>query len=230
MYCVNCGVRLADTEKCCPLCKTTVYHPTLQQASVPPLYPREKYPEMKPTSKAFNGLILIIFLAPLLISLLSDLQGDGELNWFGFVAGGLALAYVSLCLPLWFRRPNPVIFVPCAFAATVLYLLYVNLATDGSWFLSFAFPVTGGFALIVSGLVTLLRYLRRGRLYVWGGAFIALGGQCLLIEFLMSITFGMPFIGWAFYPLVILGSFGLLLLYLAIHRSAREMMERKMFF
>ena len=34
-------------------------------------------------------------------------------------------------LPLWFRRPNPVIFVPVDFAAIGLYLLYINFATGG---------------------------------------------------------------------------------------------------
>ena len=27
MYCIKCGVKLADTEKKCPLCGTVVYHP-----------------------------------------------------------------------------------------------------------------------------------------------------------------------------------------------------------
>ena len=37
MYCVKCGVRLADTEKVCPLCATRVYHPDLEQPKTPPL-------------------------------------------------------------------------------------------------------------------------------------------------------------------------------------------------
>ena len=39
------------------------------------------------------------------------------------VAGALVVSYVVLALPVWFRRPNPVIFVPCDFAAAALYLL-----------------------------------------------------------------------------------------------------------
>ena len=31
MYCIKCGVELADTEKQCPLCGTLVYHPELEQ-------------------------------------------------------------------------------------------------------------------------------------------------------------------------------------------------------
>ena len=27
MYCIKCGVELADSEKSCPLCQTPVFHP-----------------------------------------------------------------------------------------------------------------------------------------------------------------------------------------------------------
>ena len=62
------------------------------------------------------------------------------------------------------------------------------------------------------------------------GALMALGAFMLLIEYLMEITFDLSVVGWAIYPLVVLVSFGGLLLYLAINSSAREMMERKLFF
>ncbi len=229
MYCVKCGVKLAESEAKCPLCNTVVYHPEMKQTEKP-LYPSGKLPKRSTASKAGNGAIIILFLIPLFVCFYADLFRDGELEWFGFVAGALAVAYVTGALPLWFRRPNPVIFVPCGFLAVGLYLLYLNLATNGDWFLSFAFPVVGGLCLITCTVVTLLYYLRRGRLYIIGGALIALGALMPLIEFLLEITFEIPFIGWAFYPLIVLVLFGGLLIYLAINRAAREMMERKLFF
>ena len=39
MYCVKCGVELADTENKCPLCGTAVYHPDIQREAVQPNYP-----------------------------------------------------------------------------------------------------------------------------------------------------------------------------------------------
>ena len=96
--------------------------------------------------------------------------------------------------------------------------------------MTFAFPVVGSLCLIVTAVVTLLHYLKKGHLYVWGGATIAMGGFTLLLEFLLSITFELRFIGWSFYPLIALVAVGVLLIYLALNRSAREMMERKLFF
>lgn len=230
MYCIRCGVKLAETEKICPLCNTVVYHPDLEPTAARPLYPNGKMPNSHTGSKVLNGAVIILFLIPLLVCFFADWFLDGNVEWFGYVAGALMLSYVVFALPLWFARPNPVIFVPCGFAAAALYLLYIHWATDGRWFLPFALPVVGGVCLITCTVVTLMHYLRRGRLYILGGAFMALGAFMPLVEFLMKMTFGLRFIGWSVYPLVVLFLFGGLLIYFAIHRSAREMMERKLFF
>lgn len=144
--------------------------------------------------------------------------------------GALIISYVAFALPLWFKKPNPVIFVPCDFVAIAIYLLYINLASNGNWFISFAFPVVGGIGLITCTVITLMHYLQKGKLYILGGAFMALGAFMLLIEFLIKITFNLHFIGWSVYPLVVLLMFGGLLIYLAINKAAREILERKLFF
>ncbi len=230
MYCVKCGVKLADTEKKCPLCNTVVCHPDFKQTAERPLYPSSKLPRSSSGSKAINGAVIILFFIPLLVCLFADLSLDGRLEWFGYVAGALMVAYVAFALPLWFKKPNPVIFVPCSFVSTGLYLLYINSATGGNWFLSFALPIVSGMCLITCTVVALMYYLRRGRLYILGGAFMALGAFVFPIELLMGITFGLQFIGWSIYPLVVLILFGSLLIYFAVNSSAREMIERKLFF
>jgi hypothetical protein len=230
MYCIKCGVKLADTEKKCPLCNTIVCHPDFSQTAVRPLYPSNKMPPSSSNYKALNGAIIILLFIPLIVCFFADLSLDSKLEWSGYVAGALLVAYVAFGLPLWFKKPNPVILMPGNFAAIALYLLYINLATHGHWFLSFALPVVGGICLITCTVVTLLYYLRRGRLYIFGSAFMALGAFMLLIEFLLVVTFDLQFIGWSIYPLVVLVLFGSLLIYLAINRSARETVERKLFF
>ena len=230
MYCIKCGVQLADTEKKCPLCNTVVCHPDFANRSDRTLYPSDKLPKSTSGSKALNGVVIFLFLIPLIVCLAADLHLDGHLGWFGYVAGALAVGYIAFALPLWFQRPNPVILVPCNFAAAALYLLYIDLATNGGWFLSFALPITVGLALITCTVVTLVYYIGRGKLYIYGGATIALGVLLLLMEFLLVRTFRISFVGWSVYPLIALGLIGGVLIYLAINRSAREMMERKLFF
>lgn len=230
MYCIKCGVKLAETEKKCPLCNTVVYHPDFKNAAEQPLYPMDKMPKSSFGTKGLNGAVIILFLIPLILCFFADISNNGALNWFGYVAGALVVSYVAFALPMWFKKPNPVIFTPCVFVSAGLYLLYIDIVTKGSWFLSFALPVIGGLCLITCSVVTLLYYLRKGRLYIIGGAFMVLGAFMLLIEFLIGITFKLQFVGWSIYPLCALILLGGLMIYFAINNSAREIMERKLFF
>ena len=193
------------------------------------MYPQNRYPSAEVKPRAAQAAILVLFLMPLLTTFLVDLRINRAVTWSGYVMGALLVSYVVMALPGWFKEPNPVIFVPCDFVALGGYLLYIDLATGGDWFLSFAFPVVGGIGLLVTAVVALLYYLRGGRLYIFGGAFIALGAFMLLVEYLLVITFRRGFVGWSIYPLVCLVLLGGFLIYLAIDHSAREMMERKLF-
>lgn len=230
MYCANCGVKLAASEEVCPLCQTKAYHPDLPPQTAPGLYPRQKEPKAARRSPWPQMILTAMFLLPMLIVLLCDLQVSGKITWSGFVMGALVLFYVIAVLPVWFRAPNPVIFVPCSFAAAAVYLLYIDLATAGGWFLSFALPVTGGVGLIVTAVTVLVKYVKRGRLYIFGGALVLLGGMMLLLEHLINITFRVGhFALWSLYPMIALVLVGCLLIFLAICRPARESMERKLF-
>ena len=230
MYCIKCGVKLADTESVCPLCNTAVYHPDIERTAEAPLYPPKKMPPKSSSSKVMCGAIIILFLFPAVVCFLADFQINRMINWSGYVLGALLVAYVAFALPMWFRKPNPVIFTPCTFAAIILYILYINFATGSNWFWSFALPVSCTLCLIVCALVTLLYYLKRGKLYVFGGFSMLMGALIVLIEVLLDLTFSFDFIGWSLYPFAVLFLVGALLIYLGINRSAREAFERKLFF
>ena len=230
MYCVKCGVELADTEKICPLCQTKVYHPDTTFEEEELLYPKNKYPNKKKRTFVPQALLTIAFIFPIIIVLMCDIRFNYGITWSGYVIGAIVLAYICAGLPTWFIKPNPVIFVPCDFAAVGLYLLYINLITNGNWFLSFALPVLLSVAAIVVTVVTLVHYVKRGKLFIFGGASIAMGAFMLLMEFLMCLAFeGVKFIGWSLYPMVSLMFVGGILIFLGICRPARENMVKKLF-
>lgn len=230
MYCAKCGVELADTEAVCPLCGLAA-HPDIPREPGKPLYPRQQYPAPQVSSWGVQIVLTTLFLMPMLICLQCDLLVNRGITWSGYAIGALLTCYVIAVLPVWFKKPNPVIFVPCSFAAVGLYLLYISIATGGGWFLSFAFPVMGYICLVVTAVVTLLRYVRRGVLYIIGGAFAALGVFMPLMGFLLNLTFfdSVAFAWWSLYPLTGLVLLGLMLIFLAICRPARETMQRKFF-
>ena len=229
MYCIKCGVRLSDTEKTCPLCGTVCYHPDIPRTKAEPLYPKDQQPQPQVSTAGVMIALTILFLIPALITLLIDLRINRTITWSGYAAGAIVLAYEIFLLPGWFRKPNPVIFVPCGFAALGLYLLYINLHVDGNWFLSFAFPLVGGLCIIFTVLITLLRYLKRGKLFIFGGCAMALGLFMPVVEFLAILTFDQPPVAWSIYPCVPLVLLGAYLIFLGICRPARETMERKFF-
>ena len=148
-------------------------------------------------------------LAAAVICLLVDLGLWKRVTWSGYALGGIAVAYILLALPLWFRRPNPVVLLPADFAAMGLYLLYIDLKTGGDWFLSFAFPVTGIACLLTTTVVALARYIRRGYFFIFGGACVAVGCSAMLVELFQCITFGGQMFRWSLYPVGVLSAMGL---------------------
>ena len=231
MYCVNCGVKLADTEKVCPLCGVAVYHPDIQRESAQPLYAAEhsstNYHHVN--TKATHVVLTTAFVLTALSFLLIDFQIHHQITWGGIVSGAIVLAYILVILPTWFKSSNPVIFASFDVFFSGLFLWYLNQATAGDWFLSFAFPVTGFLAVVIITVTVLLYYVRRGKLYIFGGAFILTGLFMPLLELLISITFDVSFFGWSIYPALVLAAVGGICIFLAINRRAREAMERRFF-
>ncbi len=228
MYCVNCGVRLNDAEKRCPLCGTRVYHPDLQRPATEPLYPRE-WAATEPERSGLRFLLTVIFAVAACVCFLVEFSQSRTVTWSGYALGGILLAYVLLVLPIWFRRPNPVIFVPVDFLAVGLYLLYIDLMTKGGWFLSFAFPVTGIAGLLVTAVVALVRYVRRGYFFILGGALLGVGGYLMLLELFQCITFGGQMFRWCLYPTGACALLGLFFILAGVIRPLGNALRKRMF-
>ena len=232
MYCVKCGVRLQDGTGSCPLCGTPVRDPDGKDEET-----REpkNYPDTLPRHHCETNLAAIFFLTALsalviAVELAVCLKVYGELRWGGFAAGGVALFYIIAVLPFWFRRPLMVVFLPVDFLAAGLFVLYINLATGGHWFLSFAFPVIACAGLLTVGLYCLLKYVRGGRLFILGGFLILVGGYTVLVEFFESVTFHTPMFLWSLFPLAGLFTAGAFLLLGGMIRPLRRTLEKIFFF
>ena len=230
MYCINCGVKLEDTESRCPLCGVVVYHPDLTRETAQPLYPRHRYPAPEVASKAAQIVVSTLMAIAMLTTLYIDRQINGRISWGGIVAGGILVAYVMLVLPFWFRRVHPLAYVPGVFGTIALYLLYICHVTGGSWFMGFALPITVYLGILLSVQSYLLTRYRNRVLTILGWGLIAMGGLMVLMEYRIFRTFpDVKFVGWSVYPLISLALLGAMLLFLAVNRRAREKMEEKFF-
>ncbi len=230
MYCVKCGVELADSEQRCPLCNTLVYHPELARPTADAPFPpyKPETPHMSRSGLLFIVTVLFVTLIAQLV--ICDLSITAAKGWAGFAIGGVVLAYVLCVLPLWFRRPNPVILVPCDYAAVLAYLFYINWQTGGHWFLPFALPVIAISCAIVAAVLALFRYVRRGRLFIIGGAIITHGTFMALVEHLINQTFGISnTLHWSYFPVIGCFLLGMGLIVVAICKPFRETLEKKFF-
>ncbi len=232
MYCVKCGVELADSERSCPLCGTRVICPDSEQNTAPSPYP--PYPGAVSDGLSRVSIMFIItalFLLPFMLCFICDFKINGRMVWSGYASGAILLTYVITMLPQWFKNPNPVIFIPIDFAAIELFLLYINAATGGAWFLSFAFPTVGCMALILTAAVALLKYTRGAKAFILGGALILFGGMSVLTEFFLYITFEpLGMFKWSLYPMSVLLVLGIMLIIIGICKPMKESLRRKLFF
>ena len=81
MYCIKCGVELADSERVCPLCGTRVFHPDLPCGQGEPPYPPADHPRHEEVSRI--GVLFVIsvcMLLPAVIVVLAALYPK-----FGFI-------------------------------------------------------------------------------------------------------------------------------------------------
>lgn len=230
MYCICCGVELSDGQELCPICHTKVCHPDCPVDRSRAPYPVHPIPAEEINYKGLLFAITVCVGLAAVLPVLFEFMFAESISWSGYVAGGILLGYLVLIFPFWFRNANPVILVPCDFAAAILFLLYINLHTGGDWFLSFALPGVGILGLLTTALVALTRYIRKGRLYMFGGWLIGLGLWSVLLEFFLWLTFDKTaVISWSVFPLVTLVVFGLFLITVGVVKPLKESL-RKIFF
>lgn len=231
MYCIKCGVELSDGQTQCPLCNTKVCHPDFPIGNALPTYPKKEFQSEEFNPRGVLFVISVLAILPILLPMIFELSLKHEIEWSGYVAGGVILLYQFFILPCWFKCANPVVFVPCDFAAAALFLLYVDLNVDGGWFLSFALPITVTLGMIVTAVTAVVRYVRRGRLYVFGGGLIAIGAWTVLIEALIHLTFGVHHspVAWSGFSCATLFVLGMMLIVIAIVKPLRDSL-RKIFY
>ncbi len=230
MYCIKCGVRLSDGQQICPICQTRVYHPDIEIPNDMHTYPKKDFESEEFNRKGLMFAITVLFSIIAILPVILELFWHDKVHWSGYVVGGVLLVYIIYVLPYWFKHPNPTIFVPCNFLGAALYLLYISIETGGKWFLPFAMPTVIAFGSVISAMVILRHYLKRGRLYIYGGGIIALGVCCVILEILIRSTFGVKTaFYWSIAPLTVLFLIGMSLIVIEIVKPFKESLRRIFF-
>ncbi len=228
MYCGKCGVRRTEGVERCPLCRTPVWNPET------PKEVKRTFSDLYPTPPKSSRYPVLTFVTLLLAALslsmlILCLRRYGRVSWSGYVMLGCALVYFAVIFPFWFERREPLIFVPLGFLLTAGYLLYICLYTGGSWFLSFAFPVTMLACLLTTAAIALFRFGKRRRLLKIGALLVLIGCSTMLVELFQVISFGGRMFTWSLYPVCAFSLVGLFLILCGVIPPWRAYVERKLF-
>ena len=228
MYCVKCGVRLQDGTKECPLCGTPVWDPDNKEKehTYPERLPMHYMESTMPIAAIFTLISIISILVLLAICLILY----GRLNWGGYAIFGVTLFYILFIFPLWFKKYPIEVLIPVNHLAIGLYVLYICLKTGGKWFLGFAMPIIIASCIVLTSAACLLKHIRKGKLYIFGGIFILLGGMTMLIELFEHITFKTVMFRWSPYSFSGFAIIGLFLILVGMIPSLKESFEKKFFF
>ncbi len=155
-YCVQCGVKLEQSLKSCPLCHTPVINPNELIAGALPsgVSPFSTIKgEVEPMKKHDIGLWLTLVFG-------STALACGILNLFVFNHNYWSIPVIGACIIMWLffcprmflpKIPVSVNLIASA-ASVILYELAITLMTESDrWFYELVLPIT----LVVLGLTAL---------------------------------------------------------------------------
>jgi len=234
-YCVNCGVELAASEKCCPLCSVVVMNPA--KPWVEPQY--RPYPNrvdkvIKQVNRRYwVGLASLILLIPALVTLVTNIFASGRITWSAYVTGACFLILVIVLLPILFKKPRPFLFVACDAAAILAFLAMIDLFTGSyfSWFIPLALPIVALTAALAVFSIVLIRNKKSAYLNKVGLILFALAVLCVAIEIVINAFVGISLapVNWSLYaalPCIVLG---VIMFYTERHHNLKESIRKRLF-
>ncbi len=233
-YCVNCGVELEKSEKYCPLCCVEVLNPkTPWQEPVERPYPRYLETLVNRIDKRyFATLAGLILMIPIMITILLDILDGGGLSWSAYIVGAMALIFIFIVLPFYFKRYHTVLFLSANCAAVLLYLLFIEKTNGGHWFVGLGLPITvaASIAIIILALL-FTKSARMTLLKKAAGIFFATGLFVLVVEIIVRLNETTAFdLKWSFYALIPCAILGTASLILEHRKNFKEEVRRRLFY
>ena len=233
-YCVNCGVELADSERCCPLCNTEVVNPRApwREPSERP-YPSSLETIMKRIDRRYvASLIGVFFLIPVFVCIICNLLTSHAITWSAIVAGACAMIFVWGALPLFCAKPRWLTLFAADFLAVALLLLLVERMTGAHWFLPLGLPITAVAAAAFIGLGAFFRGgIGRLLLVRVASTLAVIAVGCVLLELFIDLyLYGAFVFTWSPYVLIPCIVLSVALLTLEHRKALKEEIRKRLFY
>ncbi|NQT60170.1 MAG: hypothetical protein HQ557_14400 [Bacteroidetes bacterium] len=161
------------------------------------------FPFLFKTGKRLNFLINFTVASVIFLLLMDGFIPPVSWAWYPIMS--LLLLFIIITTPAFIGKrytfPSIIVYT----VATALFLWFLKYLAGGQWFLTLALPLTlltGGLALLVNGINTLLiKGNRPGHKYTLAAsAFVVLAGLSIGIDIICTLYItNRSFIDWSFY-------------------------------
>lgn len=235
-YCVNCGVKLEQSLKTCPLCHTPVINPNEiknieQKENFTPF--AETKGEVEPMTKKDGALWLtIVFFSTAITCLILNFTLFQHNLWSIPVSGACTLLWIFFC-PRMFSNKMPLYLNLIQSAVGIILYEYVLtfLTTSDRWFYELALPITL-FALILLGIFCFLYiFISKSLLSTVFYFFVEVGLFCIEIERFIDQFRGAPLeIGWSAIVFSVCAVISIALIAIMSIRRLRNAVRRRLHF
>lgn len=234
-YCVECGVKLADSEKICPLCNTRVINPN---------HPEDMAHDRPYPSRVqqINGLkrrelawvVLIFLLLPVGATAIIDLLTGTQpfaLTWSLIVIGVGVMLGIWILTPIIFPKLSLYLHFAIDFVSVAGFLAVIA-AYLGQWEWCFhlGIPIVVATGLAVCAMTSIARSSRLRPITRAACAFLVIGVFIVALELIIDYaTLGIFAIRWSIYAIVPLAFLALLLFYISRKPGLMDELKRRLF-
>ena len=227
-YCVNCGVKLKESEKVCPLCNTKVINPNNLKTEFIPAYSQNIEKTKKVNKKYLCFLITIILMGVTIITVLCNLIFTGNITWSIYVVVSILFLNSKLSFVLFKNKFFP-LFIDLLTTETLIYVIaYLNNGLH--WFYYLVCP----FIFIIWIYIILCTFVLSKKKYNllrrFSVAFSFISVILLIIESCIDMyKYEKITINWSIYAILPIIIIGTILFLISYNRKLIEEIKQRIF-
>jgi hypothetical protein len=227
-YCVNCGVKLKESEKVCPLCNTKVINPNNLKTEFIPAYSQNIEKTKKVNKKYLCFLITIILMGVTIITVLCNLIFTGNITWSIYVVASILFLNSKLSFVLFKNKFFP-LFIDLLTTETLIYVIaYLNNGLH--WFYYLVCP----FIFIIWIYIILCTFVLSKKKYNllrrFSVAFSFISVILLIIESCIDMyKYEKITINWSIYAILPIIIIGTILFLISYNRKLIEEIKQRIF-
>lgn len=228
-YCVNCGVKLKNSEKKCPLCNTKVINPNKDNSEYEPVYSNKVENFKRINYKYLSKIVILILMITSFLILLLDYVSSRTITWSLYVVASILYLGTHLSFAV---IKNIYISLVIHLICTELFIGLIAYMTNGMhWYLYLILPFVFTLWIYVM-LITYLIKRKKGEFLkklslglLFGGLTVIAVEACidLFRDNLINYT-------WSFYAALPITIISTIIFILSYNKRIVDEMRQRLFF